>query len=355
MTIKDKVIIAGLMSGTSLDGLDIAVCEFRKEKHQWKYRILDAVTASYSDEWKARLSEAHTLRADEFVRIHFEFGAFMGDLVREFLGKNGLKADYIASHGQTVIHRPDQGNTFQIGHGASLARQAGVPVICDFRSGDVAAGGQGAPLVPIGDEMLFGEYKFCVNLGGFSNISFRHDERRIAFDICPVNFLLNKEAARLGVAYDDGGKVARAGMIMPGLLDKLNELAYYHQPFPKSLGREWTEKYISPIIPSKAKPEDLLRTFTEHIAIQIAKVFNEHGRIRDKALFTGGGVYNQFLMERIAEYAGVEIVVPENQIVDFKEALIFAYLGLLRMVGQPNCLASVTGAKTDTCGGAIYL
>ncbi|NQV03341.1 MAG: anhydro-N-acetylmuramic acid kinase, partial [Bacteroidia bacterium] len=265
----------------------------------------------------------------------------------------------------------------QIGKGAAIAAETGLPVVCDFRSTDVALGGQGAPLVPIGDQLLFTDYHYCLNLGGFANISFVQEGKRIAYDICPANMVLNTLANQAGQAFDDNGNMARSGKILPGLLESLNHLSYYHQPAPKSLGKEWVESTINPLLdpliqhpatlslrgaeaarePKQErrgnKIQDLLHTFCEHIAIQAG---NNTGINRvDKLLITGGGAMNSYLVERIRHYAAPQIILPDLQTIHFKEALIFAFLGLLRWRNEINILSSVTGAKRDSVGGAIYL
>jgi len=348
----------GLMSGSSLDGLDIAFCRFKKVRDRWKYEILRAETVPCPPEWQHRLMNLPGKSAVVLAQTDIDLGHFMGACAREFIRKHRITPGFIASHGHTIFHQPGNHLTLQIGKGAAIAAETGIPVVCDFRSTDVALGGQGAPLAPIGDQLLFSQYDYCLNLGGFSNISFDRQGVRIAFDICPCHIVLNKLATLTGQAYDQDGLLARQGKMIPQLLEDLNRLIYYQEPPPKSLGQEWIEVNIDPIMAQYiADPgfriPDLLHTFSEHAAIQIGKQC-DNDRVK-KLLITGGGALNRFLIERIRYYAAAQIVLPDLYTIHFKEALIFAFLGLLRWRNEINCLASVTGAPRDNIGGAIYL
>ncbi len=339
------------MSGTSLDGLDICLADFSGRENKLEYEIESAETIPYSDEWKNKLLLAEKCVGAELMGLHSEYGKFLGEQVLQFL-KKIPKEKYpqlISSHGHTIFHRPEAGYTFQLGSGEFLAHTCKIPVVCDFRSTDVALGGQGAPLVPIGDRLLFGEYEYCLNLGGFANISFEKSGKRIAFDICPVNYVLNRLANRVGKEFDGSGKISSSGKIIPELLEKLDSLSFYKKSPPKSLGREWVEEMVFPLLSSNEKTEDLLRTFTEHIAGQISAQCNSRG----KMLATGGGAYNDFLISRLREKCIPEIIIPEKNIVDFKEALVFALLGWLRWNNKINVLSSVTGASADSSSGSI--
>jgi anhydro-N-acetylmuramic acid kinase len=343
----------GIMSGTSLDGLDLALCRFTCSGKHWTHAIDKATTVPYPDRWFRRLGQAHTLNAHSFLVLHKEFGRFMGEQVNAFLS-DPARPDLVASHGHTLFHTPSLGLTFQIGDGATLAATCGITTICDFRSLDVALGGQGAPLVPAGDEMLFGNYDFCLNLGGFANISFRKDNRRIAYDICPVNSLLNPLSRRLGLPFDEDGKAGRSGKIIDALLAILDSNPYYQSPPPKSLGREWLEQNILPHISTEAYSiPDLLRTVYQHAAGQISS--NLTGDPSGNVLVTGGGAYNRFLLELIRQNTRCNLVLPDDRLIQFKEALIFAFLGVLRMRNEINCLASVTGARQDSSSGVVYI
>ena len=346
--------IAGLMSGTSLDGLDIALCEFTLNKGSWQYKILDAVTFPYSKSWIEQLRNAQHLSANKLLLLHKEYGTYLGLQLNEFLKNNSIQPLLIASHGHTIFHQPDKNLTFQIGDANCIAATCGITTISDFRSMDVALGGQGAPLVPVGDELLFAEYDLCLNLGGFANISFRENQKRIAFDICPVNFVLNLLAASLDQEYDVSGNIAASGQTDQKMLQKLNSLGYYGIPHPKSLGREWVEKHIfSALESSNLSIPDKMNTFVEHIAVQCGNIINPVALPGMKLLITGGGAHNTYLIEQIAKHCKVEVIIPDKLSIDFKEALIFAFLGLLRFKGEINCLSSVTGASRDSCGGVI--
>ncbi len=349
----NAILVAGLMSGTSLDGVDLAFCTFSEEGGVWSFDLPAAVTIPYAEQWKQKLARAHKLNADGISRLHVEYGKYLGGLVADYSRKNRLSPGLIGSHGHTVFHKPEQGLTLQIGSGAEIAAQTGIATICDFRSQDVALGGQGAPLVPVGDKFLFGDFDVCLNLGGFSNFSYDDAGARKASDICPVNIILNHLAQAQGADYDKDGEIAASGKINTGLLERLNWLDFYHQPAPKSLGREWLEDVFMPELESAhSSNADLMRTVTEHVAIQIAK---QTGHSKGKSmLVTGGGAHNKFLMERITALTGMQVVIPEKTIVDFKEALIFAFMALLRLMGRDNCLSSVTGASADHSSGAIY-
>lgn len=342
----------GLMSGTSLDGLDVCYASFQKDvSGKWNFKILNADTFPYSETWEHQLRNAIHLSAEAIFELNAEYGFYLGEKVKEFIERYSLaNIDFIASHGHTIFHQPQKKFTVQIGDGRAIKLITDIPVIYDFRSQDVLMGGNGAPLVPIGDELLFSEFDACLNIGGFSNISFKKNGKRIAFDICPVNIVLNDYAKQLGKDYDENGDFARNGTVNDELLSALNSIEYYHQNPPKSLGMEWVSKNIL----TKFKNEDtatILATFTEHAAIQIANTFNQH-QIK-KVLFTGGGTYNSFLVERIKSKTNTEIIIPEKEIIDFKEALIFAFMGVLKMTNENNVLSSATGSLRDHCSGII--
>lgn len=348
--------IVGVMSGTSLDGLDIAHCTFQQAGEKWKFTINQAETIPYPEEWINRLQKLHNTSAHEFVVTDALYGKYIGEKVTGFLESHHLDADLVASHGHTIFHQPGQGYTTQIGHGGQIASVVGIPVICDFRTLDVALGGQGAPLVPLGDRLLFSDYRYCLNIGGFANISFDdiHGRRR-AFDICPANFLLNKAARLLSHSFDRDGKIAESGKMVPELYESLNKLSYYSLDHPKSLGREFVEKEIEPLLEKFTMlPEDLLKTFTEHIAYQVARTLSK-AEVNEKILITGGGARNKYLVKRISQLITAPLTIPDSIIIDYKEALIFAFLGLLRWQGMINTLASVTGARRNSSGGAVFL
>lgn len=336
------------MSGTSLDGLDVAYCEFNEKKGQWTYKIKKAQTYSYDEEFRNKIRSIETSSAQEISKFSSDLGRFFGQKAKEFLDENSLDVDFVSSHGQTIFHRPDLGYTTQIGDLSALCSQVKKTTIGDFRTMDVALGGQGAPLVPIGDEILFADYENCLNLGGFSNISLKKQGKRIAYDICPVNIVLNYLSEKLSLPYDDEGQIAASGIVDEKLLDSLNSLPYYKKKKNKSLGKEWVVENIFPLLEkSNLEVKDILATYTEHIVIQLSK------NITGKTLLTGGGAYNTYLVEKLRKLTSHTIEIPEKTIIDYKEAMIFAFLGVLRVRKEVNCLASVTGAEKDNCGGQI--
>ncbi len=343
----------GIMSGTSLDGLDMALCHFFHEKNTWQFSIGKTSTVPYSPEWKEKLTTAHQLNGQDICLLHHQYGTYIGQQVNQFLegiAFNGI----ICSHGHTIFHQPGARFTYQLGHGAAIAAMSGLPVVSDFRSLDVLLGGQGAPLVPVGDQLLFPRYDYCLNLGGFANVSFQKNGKRLAYDICPVNFVINHYARETGREMDKNGDLARQGAVDPALLHKLNKLSYYHTPYPKSLGREWVEKHIFPLMEACRLPiPSLLATFYEHVAHQVGRI--QENKTRVKMLLTGGGAYNIFLIEKIKAHPVFQVEIPSRQLIEYKEALVFALLGVLRWIGQNNCLASVTGANKNNTGGNIFL
>ncbi len=343
----------GLMSGTSVDGLDVCCARFDCHEGRWSFHIDCARAYPYPAALQRQLaSGVQQMSALEFVTFHSAYGRFLGERVKEFMTEFHVTPDLIASHGSTVFHEPEKQVMFQIGDGAAIAAVTGVPTVSDFRRLDIMLGGQGAPLVPIGDRLLFGDYDYCFNIGGFSNISFQEGERRIAFDVSPVNYVLNHYCReRLGLEMDRDGEMAARGTVQTTLLNALDALDYYARPYPKSLGREWVEKQVFPLLDAFEGPlEDLLRTYCEHAAGQLARV-TQAGR---RVLVTGGGAYNRFLLERMRALSGCELVVPEPALVEYKEALIFAFLGVLYVLDRPSCLSSVTGASRDNVGGMLF-
>ena len=344
----------GIMSGTSLDGLDLCLAEFHFDG-KWNFEIIAADCFVYDATWRKKLSHAHQLSDNELMELDQEFGKLIGDSVHSFLSENRLaKPDLVCSHGHTVFHQPEEGITVQIGDGQSIANTTGTTCVNDFRSLDVSLGGQGAPLVPIGDELLFSEFDACLNLGGFSNISFKENEIRKAFDICPVNIVLNELASRLNHPFDRNGELAKSGKLNEPLLNHLNGFNLYTEESHPSLAREWVESTVNPLLEEANLPEvDLLRTFVEHVAIQIARVI-EAKVAGARVLVTGGGAYNSFLMERMRAYSLADLIIPDKQIIEFKEALIFAFLGVLRSENQINVLKSVTGACRDSSSGVMH-
>jgi len=352
--LKNTYTAIGLMSGTSLDGLDVALCTFTKQKGKWNYKILDAKTFSYNKAWKEKLQKAPLLPAEDLWKTHVDFGKFSAQSIKLFLKGKKHPVDLIASHGHTVFHQPKRGFTCQVGDGAAIAAHTGITTACDFRSTDVALGGQGAPLVPIGDELLFNDYDACLNIGGIANISFTHKKQRLAFDICPANLVFNFYAQKAGMPYDKGGKLAAKGKADNALLKQLNAISFYKDLKSKSLGREWIdEKVIALLESSPISLNDKLATALEHSAFQVARTLN-HFKIKS-VLITGGGAYNTYFIERIQHYTACRLILPDDKTIQFKEALIFAFLGVLRLRNEINCLKQVTGASKNSCSGALYL
>ena len=338
------------MSGTSLDGLDICYAKFQNIAN-WEFEILKTETIPYSIKWKNRLQNAILLSAEDLLALDKEYGFYLGEKTQEFISKNNITdLDFIASHGHTVFHQPQRKFTLQIADGRAIKLTTKKPVIYDFRSQDVLMGGNGAPLVPIGDELLFSQYDACLNLGGFSNISLQKNHQRIAFDISPVNVVLNYFAEKLGKNYDENGDFARNGAINFKILEQLNALTFYQKPAPKSLGVEFVNSEIFPLLKDEI-PENIIATFTEHIAEQIAKVFNDNQL--KTVLVTGGGTFNTYLLEKIREKSQTELIVPDENIINFKEALIFAFMGVLRLRNEVNVLCSATGSSENHCSGIL--
>ncbi len=343
--------VLGVMSGTSLDGVDLAHVTLVRDG-RWNFQIHATRCVPYSAAWKKRLQDAMQLDQAGIVQLDKDYTAYLGKLINRFI-KDRINTPLLAvcSHGHTIFHQPEKNYTLQIGNRPELAKLINQRVVCDYRVQDVQLGGQGAPLVPIGDRLLFTDYDYCLNLGGFSNISLEQDSHRIAYDICPVNVVLNHYAGMLGMDYDDGGAFAKAGKLYSPQLQKLNALDYYHQPPPKSLGMEWVNENIFAILDEITISVDILATFTEHIAQQIARNLKDEKRV----LITGGGALNTHLINRINHNCRAELIVANRQLIDYKEALIFGLLGVLRLRNENNCLASVTGAPHDHCSGNIYI
>lgn len=346
--------VIGVMSGTSLDGIDLAHVRFDVSGAKWSFSLLECETIPYDADLVSTLKSAITFGDSELEILNTRYTLLLGDRIRDFIARHKIdKIDAVCSHGHTILHQPQHGFTLQIGNLPEIAQIVGRTVVCDFRVADVELGGQGAPLVPIGDRLLFPQFDYCLNLGGFSNVSFESNGNRVAFDISPVNTVLNFYANRLGHDYDDGGKLASAGKIEYELLHELNSLDFYRMPFPKSLGFEFVRESVLPLIERfDIEDRDKMRTFTEHIAVQISSALPKK---IGKLLVTGGGAYNSFLVSRIQEHLPqISIEIPDAKTLEYKEALIFALLGVLRLRNEVNVLFSVTGARHDHSSGKIY-
>ncbi len=343
----------GVMSGTSLDGVDIVSCTFKLTGGVWSYVSNAGEVYPYPTEMLERLKHSHELSGHDLAQLDVDYGRFLGGLVKDFVAENNCKPAFVASHGYTVFHEPQKGLTLQIGSGAHIAAVSGIDTICDFRTVDVALGGNGAPLVPIGDKLLFGSYDYCLNLGGFANISYDNaDGQRVAFDICPLNIVANTLTRRIGLEYDKNGELGRKGMVDKELQQKLNAIPYYKQQPPKSLGREFVDAEILPLFGQRTDIENLLATYYHHAAHQISQAMSAEGK--STVLVTGGGAYNEYFIVCLQNSTKCKVVIPDSAVVECKEAIVFAFLGVLRYLGMPNCLKSVTGASCDNIGGAIY-
>lgn len=366
--------VIGLMSGSSLDGLDIAYVEFSEKAGEWNYEIKCAGCIGYDEKWTQKLKDAVHLSAKEYQLLHTDYGRYSGEMVNEFIEKFQLehKINLIASHGHTTFHFPEKRMTHQLGDGAAIAAQTQLPVVSDLRSMDIAFGGQGAPIVPLGEKLLFGDYDYFLNIGGIANVSINSKQGNnqdsdlgiteiIAFDICAANRVLNMLAAEKNKPYDEDGKMAASGKINEALLEELNALDYYKLDYPKSLANSFGTDTIYPLIKNfNLSTEDSLCTYTEHIAIQVKNSLESQFSKTNiqKLMITGGGAFNKFLIDRISNHLqeiNFEIYVPEDDVVIYKEALIMALLGVLRWREQYTVLSSVTGALRNSIGGALWL
>jgi len=356
----------GLMSGSSLDGLDIAFVEFTETGGKWAYEILHADCNAYSREWQEQLINATSLSALEYQLLHTEYGHYIGKEVNTFIEKYGLehKVNLIASHGHTTFHLPQKQMTAQLGDGAAIAAETKLNVVSDLRSLDVALGGQGAPIVPIGEKLLFAGYDYFLNIGGIANISINDNGKYIAYDVCAANRVLNMLAAEEGFKYDDGGKIAATGNVNEYLLGEIDSLDYYQKPFPKSLANSFGVGTVYPIIKALGvSVQDGLRTYVEHVALQVRKAVDDGRPTTDdrkatKLLVTGGGAMNTFLVERLQALLSeknIEVAIPDEKTIQYKEAVIMALIGILRWREEENVLASVTGASRGSVGGALWI
>ena len=351
--INNKSLVLGLMSGTSMDGLDISCARYYYNNGSWSFELLACETFPYSADIKRELIKGFN-KESSLLDLDQYFGEVLSNYVIRFLKKYNFNIDLISSHGHTIFHNPDNGYTNQIGLGSVIAKKTNIPVVSNFRQQDIDFGGQGAPLVPIGDYLLFSEYDSCLNLGGICNISFNLNEIRYAYDICPCNMVLNIICSKIGKDFDEDGNLAAMGFVNQTLLNELNQIDYYNLDIPKSLGKEYVEVYFLTIInASTLSVNDILATFVEHIAYQISFTFLKF-KISN-SLFTGGGSFNKYLINRVINLTDTKIIIPNNDIINFKEAIIFGFLGVLRLLNKANCLASATGASQDHSSGDIYL
>lgn len=342
----------GMMSGSSLDGLDLAYCKFTLKENRWEYQIIQAETVSFSDYWKEKLAEAPALPSVTLKQLHRSFGQYLGEMAHDFILRHELEPDLIASHGHTVFHAPEKGFSFQLGRGDMIAKVTQIATVSDFRNEDIRHGGQGAPLVPIGDEMLFGDYSACINIGGIANISFKKNDRRVGYDICAANQMLNALSMKLGMVYDEDGIIASKGIVDEELLRQLDGNEYFNRNYPKSLSNQYVQThFVKTVMEHRGSIPNKLATVAEHISKHIAHSLE--GLPPGKMMITGGGAHNRFLINIIRNKTTHHIVVPDAVLVDNKEALIFAFMGVLRLKNKVNCLASVTGARHDSIAGII--
>lgn len=349
--------VIGSMSGSSMDGLDLAYCVLSEVGGQWTYELEAAACIPFTDAWKQKLHDVGNCSAKELMLVHTDFGHWMGQAINEFIAANKLehKVHFIASHGHTVFHEPALGMTFQMGDGASIAAEIQLPVISDLRNMDVAFGGQGAPIVPIGEKYLWSGFTYFLNIGGIANLSIHHDDTIEAFDICPANRVMNALMKEMGETYDTGGQTAASGQCNERLLEELNALDYYHKQAPKSLANEYGLEVVLPIIQQyEISVQDKLNTYAEHIAIQLAESVNQSGRL----MVSGGGAHNKYLLKRMQAYMApkeIDIVIADDDTINYKEAIVMALIGALRWREEENVLSSVTGAKQNSIGGALWM
>lgn len=356
-----KYAAIGLMSGSSLDGVDLAYCVFEETNGKWQYAIEAAHCYEFDVQIKSRLASATSLSGKDLWKLHADLGKYFGELIvrfqAEFLAdtstSSATKVDLIASHGHTVFHFPEENFTTQIGDASQISAVTGLPVVADFRAKDVALGGNGAPIVPIGEKYLFSDYSLFLNIGGIANISIHDNDKIAAFDVCAANQVLNFLAQQKGKEYDENGNLARNGTINADLLNELSALSYYQKAFPKSLDNSFSAEQIIPILDRyEIGVEDKLCTYCEHIAIQLNNSLK--GVKKTSMLVSGGGAFNQFLIQRIEAVCGLSVIIPDAQVVAFKEALIIAFMGVLRVRNEVNVLKSVTGASRDSVCGGIF-
>lgn len=351
------------MSGSSLDGLDICYTFLEESRGAWNFNIQKAACIPYPEEWEEKLSRAIQSDTGEFLKLHTAYGRYLGEQVNQFINQFDIQhqVDFIASHGHTVFHDPGSRTSFQLGDGAGLAAITGLPVISDLRSLDVALGGQGAPIVPVGDKLLFGEFDYWLNIGGIVNMSLRKDDEILAFDVTVGNQALNALALKQGKSFDENGAMAKNGRLLIDVLGQLNNQPYFKKEPPKSLSNEEARNLVFPVLlRSPQNPEDLLRTIVQHIAEQIAAVIRKFPPSKEssKVLITGGGAFNNFLVSVIEEQLQplrVDVIVPDEQVVKFKEALVMALFGALRWREETNVISSVSGASRDSISGALWM
>lgn len=343
------------MSGTSLDGLDIAYCDFKRNGKGWSYSLRKATTIKYTSAWVDKLSSAHHFSGEDLVALDVSFGKFLGKACRQFITRHRIKPDFIASHGHTIFHQPKKGFTYQLGNGTAIHVESGIPTVYDFRSLDVILGGEGAPLVPAGDKFLFGVYEVCLNLGGIANLSMDIKGKRIAYDITFGNMGLNYLMNTIGKTYDDKGRLTSTGTIHPAMFKELGRVLKPIRKRRPSLGREIFEQRIKPILDTPGIAlQDKLRTFTAFCVQEISTAVLSSTR-NGNVLCTGGGAFNSFFISELLDALDDEatLILPDPDTIKYKEAIVFAFLGIKKVLGEVNCLQSVTGATRDSSSGVL--
>ena len=350
MKIK-KFNVIGIMSGTSCDGLDIAYCSYWMDNGKWQYELINKSFTPYDPVMSEKLLKSSKLSSYDLKKLDIELGELISTNILSLIKNHSIKPFLISSHGHTVLHNPAEKITLQIGNPLIISNKTKIKVITNFRELDVLTGGQGAPLVPYGDKHLFSENDYCINIGGIVNISNLKSKIITAYDVCPANIILNKYSRAMGLEYDKNGSIASKAKKINSLFNKLNNLGYYNIDGPKSLDIDLIEKEFFPLLKGYAH-EDILCTTIHHIAYQINKSL---GSKNNNVLLTGGGVFNTFLLKKIKSYNKLNnnFIVPNSDIVSFKEAIIFGYLGLLRYLNYENISKTVTGSKNSSSSGTI--
>lgn len=358
--------VVGIMSGSSLDGLDIALCRFEQDDLSGKlsFDLVDTAAIPFDENMMSRLGVGATMDVRSLKKLEVDLSRYIAESVNQFLEAGAHTADYISCHGHTIWHVPEDGYTVQIGQGAIISELTGTPCICDLRSNDMAVGGQGAPVAPIVEQILFPEFDFYINLGGIANVSFHSDQEVISWDSVPCNQILNHYASQKGLPYDDGGSLAESGKVDKGLKEAWMSLPYFGRSYPKSMDNTWVKNhFLAGASSFDVSIEDALATMVDVCVSQIQGDIKDHvgdtgGQHLRKCLITGGGAHNTYLVSQLSEvltHDDIEVIKPKDEIVDYKEAILMALMGFLRIEGISNTISSVTGARTNTIGGAVYV
>jgi len=349
-----QVKVIGIMSGSSLDGLDVDFSFFSETKAGWTYQNITSATISFPGELHSRLKNADQIFGKELTKLDIDFGNWVGKKIMEFCENCEQVPDLISSHGHTIFHEPENEFTLQIGSAQCIAQKTKLPVISDFRLKDIVKGGQGAPLVVIGEKLLLREYKSFLNLGGIANLTLFEEGKIKSFDIAPCNQVLNHFSKKLGLAYDAEGEWARRGAVDKEWLEYLKTVSYFKKNPPKSLANQFTSQYVLKSYPTKT--EDALNTYCYFLKYELEKWIKNllPGKQEVPILATGGGAKNTFLMEVFNQSPFLDLIAADEHLVDYKEAMIFGFLGALRWFDQINILSAATGANSDSCSGTIY-